>query len=302
MTSALLFRCYIWLAETIASAGRISIDDIRRRWQGNAGLNPEGEPLPERTFHNWRHAVEDLFCLNIECDRSTKQYYIENSDDLEHGELRSWIINSFAVSNLLHESEQLHDRILFEKIPSGQQFLTTVLEAMRSGRRLEVRHQKFGSDEPTSFRLSPYCVKCFEQRWYVTGRPDHRDGIRTYALDRILEMRLLDEAFRMPADFVPEAYFAHTVGITGTDRLPEHLVLRVSAWQAPYLRTLPLHPSQRETQTAADFCTFEYDVSLSYELKQRLRAMGTHAEVLAPAHLRAQFAQEFRELSERYGS
>ena len=77
-----LFRCYIWLINTIGSATRpISREEIDRKWAHNISLNPDGEScIPERTFHHWRHACEELFQVNIVCQRSRSggSYYIEN--------------------------------------------------------------------------------------------------------------------------------------------------------------------------------------------------------------------------------
>ena len=72
---ALAFRQYIWLADTIYSAGHITREDINRKWRDNSLVNPdETLEIPERTFHNWKHAIEDLFELCIECDRRTGKY------------------------------------------------------------------------------------------------------------------------------------------------------------------------------------------------------------------------------------
>jgi len=93
-SSAQLFRCYIWLVDTIYTAGHISRADIDRKWAQNYTLNDLHESaIPERTFHNWRHAIEDLFQINIECDRKLgRTYYIEDADDLERGGVRQWLI------------------------------------------------------------------------------------------------------------------------------------------------------------------------------------------------------------------
>jgi predicted DNA-binding transcriptional regulator YafY len=94
---------------------------------------------------------------------------------MEHGGLRSWLLNTFAVNHLINESHKLKRRILFENIPSGQQFLTPILEAMRDGRTLEMRYRSFWSDESHDRVIEPYCVKVFKQRWYVLGRVPERD-------------------------------------------------------------------------------------------------------------------------------
>lgn len=71
--TATLLRRYLWLLETIYSAGRITLDEIRRRWLRNEWSG--GEELPRKTFENHRKAVETLFDVNIACDRRTNEYF-----------------------------------------------------------------------------------------------------------------------------------------------------------------------------------------------------------------------------------
>ena len=55
---------YVWLAETIHKAKKISFEEINRRWMDND--MSEGKPLSIRTFHKWRIAIEEMFGLVIE--------------------------------------------------------------------------------------------------------------------------------------------------------------------------------------------------------------------------------------------
>ena len=97
--------------------------------------------IPLRTFHNHRKAIEELFDINIECNkRGGYYYYIENKEDLEKGGVRDWLLNTFAVNNLINESHRLKQRILFEEIPSGRQYLTSVIEAMRDSFIIELTY------------------------------------------------------------------------------------------------------------------------------------------------------------------
>ena len=112
-----LFNNYIWLVDTIYRAKRITFEEICEKWERNA--ISDGNELPLRTFHNWRKAIEDMFEINIECDkRNGYSYYIENANDMAEGGIRNWLLNTFAVNNLINESHHLKRRILFEEIPS----------------------------------------------------------------------------------------------------------------------------------------------------------------------------------------
>ena len=72
-----LFNRYVWLVDTIYRRGRITFEEINERWM-RSQLNETGDEIPLRTFHNHRKAIEQMFDINIECDkRDGYVYYIE---------------------------------------------------------------------------------------------------------------------------------------------------------------------------------------------------------------------------------
>lgn len=113
-----LFDRYIWLVDTIYRTEKITFEEINERWLRSKLSG--GVDIPLRSFHNWRTAIEQIFNINIECNRKGGYYYyIQNVDDLEKDGFRNWLLNTFTVNNLINESHSLKDRILFEEIPSG---------------------------------------------------------------------------------------------------------------------------------------------------------------------------------------
>ena len=297
---ALSFRNYIWLADTIASAGQISRENINRKW-ARSPLNAEGQSeIPERTFHNWKHAIEDLFELIIECDRSTDTYYIANADDMRRDGLRKWLVNTFALNSLLSESRQIKDRILLEDIPGGMHYLTTIIEAMRDGKRLLLTYRSFEADHASTFRVDPYCVKVFRQRWYMLALSEGYEHPRLYALDRVCNLVPLDETYTMPADFDAEGCFRSLIGVSGMGGRCENIRIKVRGTQVPYFRTLPIHASQHEVETGADYAVFEYYLSPNYEFYQEVFRNMSNAEVLSPAWLRDEVKEEAEALLAQY--
>ena len=102
-----------------------------------------------------------------------KGYYIANSEDLDADGVRSWLLQSLSVNNMLNETKDLRERILFEKIPSSQKWLPVIVNAMRDGKVIEMTYQSFWRDEPNTYTAKPYCLKLFKQRWlYQTRKVD----------------------------------------------------------------------------------------------------------------------------------
>ena len=102
----------------------------------------------------------------------------------------------------------------------------------------------------------------------------------------MLSVRMSDESLEMPADFSPQDYFAEYFGVL-TDETPmAHVVIRTYGKTPNYLRTLPLHASQREVTHTDDYTDFTFDIRPTYDF---INALLTHAdglEVLEPADLR----------------
>ena len=89
---------HIWLIDTIRRAGRISLEDISAKWQDCEELSG-GRPLLRCKFNRWRTAILMQFGVNIECEkRGGYRYYIDNPEAIDEDQLKSWIIDSFAVS------------------------------------------------------------------------------------------------------------------------------------------------------------------------------------------------------------
>lgn len=281
-----LFNRYIWLVDTIYRADGITFEEINEKWLRNS--MSEGLDLPLKTFHNHRKAIEDMFDINIVCDkRGGYKYYIENADDMEKGGVRSWLLNTFAVNNLINESHHLKRRIVFEQIPSGQNFLTPVIEAMRDGMSIEIKYKSFWRQDEYTTEVEPYFVKVFKQRWYLIARNKIKDAIRIYALDRIHALSQTGNAFVMPKDFSPEEYFYNSFGIISQDNCPPEIVeLKVYGTQKEYFRTLPLHHSQEEVENADGYSIFRYYLSPTYDFIQEILSHGCEVEVLSPQHLR----------------
>lgn len=298
-STAALFNRYVWLAELIYHAERISFEEISQRWE-RSRLNELGGPLPLRTFHNHRKAIEEIFDIIIECEKGGKyRYYIENSDDIEYDSVRSWLLNTLSVRNIISESRDLQERILFEYIPSGQKHLMPIIEAMRSNRVLKFEYHPFVHN-PFTTTLHPYFVKVFRQRWYVIGYNPFLDAMRIYSLDRINVLETIDESFVMPTDFSPQNYFRHSYGIDRGEE-PQRVVLRVSEAQANYLRSLPLHHTQKEEEGNENYAVFSYYLSPdSYDFRQYLISLMGEVEVVEPQSLREEMKQTLIDTLKNY--
>lgn len=295
-----LFNRYIWLVDTIYRAGKITLEEINRRWVQTDMSG--GEKIPDRTFHNHRIAIEEMFGINIECDRRNGYvYYIQDAGELKDGTVRNWLLNTFTVNNLINESRSIQSRIVFEEIPSGRKYLAPVIEAMKKNLWLDITYQSFKKDKPATFRIAPYCVKVFRQRWYVVAYNDYYRKIMIYALDRILSLEPATETFDYPDTFDSRFYFKYSFGIIVDEEIPVETVrLQVFDEKVKYLRSLPLHASQKEITTESSYSIFEYTLRPTYDFVQEILSNASQMEIVAPDWLREQMKNIIKQIKRRY--
>lgn len=294
------YKKYIWLVDTIRANRKINKEQIDRKWS-NSRLNEEhASRIPSTTFFNMRNEIEKVFDIEIKCDKG--YYYIEETD--LGSQTKQWILSQFALSQSLKTSREMRENIIYEFIPSGTQYLTTIVSAISESRVLLCTHQRFDSDDPHTFYLSPLCLKVFKQRWYVLGICHELDGTldkrspKMYSLDRVKSLELLDRTFTRPKNFDPAEFFAPSYGaFCGKDLKAEIIRVRLKEEiDAKYLRSLPLHTSQKE----AEPLVFEWYLAPTFDFIQQLRTYGSNLEVLAPQSLRDKFAEEAEELIKLY--
>ena len=296
MSTAGLLNRYVWFVTTIYNRGPISLADLQHRYESHCG---RGEELGERTFHRYTDAVEELFDIEIKYDRARRGYVITDREGIDNMAMRKWLLQTFSVNSVLHESQDLKNRILLEDVPSGQQHLTTIVDAMREGVKLSMTYQSFGAANPTTFDVEPWCVKLFEQRWYMLGMSDK---LRIYALDRIKALEPTEHRFKMPKKFNAEEFFKDYYGIIISDEDfdVEPVALKVDAWQSNYLRTLPLHHTQIEVERNEEYSIFEYRLCPSFDFRQKLLSMGGSVSVLAPTDLTIMMRDEIKATIDNY--
>ena len=291
MSTAGLINRYVWFVTTIYNRGPITLEEIQHRFESHFG---RGEELSERQFHRYTDAVEELFDIEIKYSRTERGYIVADREGIDNMGMRKWLIQTFSVNNILHESQELKNRILLEDVPSGQQHLTTIVDAMRESVALLMTYQSFWMDEPATFEVEPYCVKLFEQRWYMLGKSEGYDDLRIYALDRIKALEPTERKFKLPKKFDAAKFFEDYYGIIISDDDYDvcPVALLVDAQQSNYLRTLPLHHTQVEVERNDKYSIFEYRLCPTFDFRQKILSMGGAIEVLAPQDLVYQMKDE----------
>ena len=120
--------------------------------------------------------------------------------------------------------------------------------------------------------------------WSV--QPDFDDGKQT---------------FKYPADFDISEYYRDSFGIIIEDGIPcEHIVIKVNSSQVKYLRSLPLHHSQKETAITPEYSIFEYDLRPTYDFEQEILSHREDFKILEPISLKKRMKEIVKSMCEMY--
>ena len=306
-----LLKKYIWLVQTFIRAGErgLSLEEIADKWEERFDSG-----YSRRTFNNHREAVFEVFGIRIGCNRSTNRYYIEYSDDVsdENAET-AWLINTFTVNSMLSlGKERLSGRVSVEDIPSGHRHLTSIMEAMTDNIEVVIGYRKYTHEETDTYTVRPYAVKEFAKRWYLVGHCIERNATRVYGLDRIMNLEITGNRFRMPKNFDVDSLFATSFGIYIPQEKGQTLIFRTTPKEANFLRDLPIHESQKEmslkevrryfpeTQPVGEDVYFEMFVCPNDALIMEFCKHAGRLEVLYPSSVRETVASELQKAASLY--
>lgn len=293
-----LINKYIWIVDTIERYGSITRELLSELWKDSEYGN--GSPLPRRSFYNYRSGIADTLGIDIEFNQSTFEYYIENDGSELTSKRQQWLLDSMSISGMVSSSADISSRIVLENVPSAREFLPLAIDAMRSNHRMEFSYKSYQRvQRQYGIVIEPYFVKIFKQLWYVIGYNVKDKMIKTYALDRMSNVKIQEHTFVMPQDFSAEDFFAQCYGITSSKGRPKRIVLKVESTQAKYFRALPLHPSQQE-EIHDHYSLFSYKMHNTYDLRERLLSHGSSVQVLEPPELKTQIVEEMKKAIAKY--
>lgn len=282
--------CYIWIVDTILKHGRISKKDLNDLWIKSP--YSEGNPMADRTFYKYRRGIEETFSIEIICD-TDGSYRIDSNESPYVRQFADWTLNNSAATSVMQELGTSSGRVEIEDIPSAREFLPIVSQAMSKNHKIVFTYAGFARSRPeVGILFSPYFLKLYKQRWYMFGEKDG-GGLRTYALDRVTEMEVTPDKFKMPKGIRMDDYFGSIIGITSSKAPTRDVVIQTSTTRAKYLRALPLHYSQRE-EIHDFYSIFHYRLKINYELVSELMAMGPDVTVVAPRELQLMLLERLK--------
>ena len=244
-----VFKFDVWLIEQLRNTPHpgLTLEELRRRWLEVPGRKGS---LSRDMLTAHRKRIKEFLGVDIQTpDRM--HYIITNPEALALDSLANDLLKSIQNFVFLQEYKDLAGLVQPEQIETGACYLSQIGQALRDKRKLKITYQKFKDTSPYEAILHPYCLKADKGRWYLFAHKEgskHTEHIQCFALDRTRCIEVMPEIFVPNPDVDLDAYFCDCFGVWHDyESYPvRDITISCTEEVANYLRTLPLHHSQRE--------------------------------------------------------
>ena len=244
----------------------------------------------KRTIQRDFEQIRYEFGLEIEYNRAENGYFInyEESENIESFFKFLEIVNTAELlAQSLNESKDALKHISFDTGGGlkGIEYLKPLLEAIRANRKISFNHINFHSNKTRKYTIKPYLLKEYQNRWYVVGIIAELKEFRTFGIDRIEDLEVKTEIFKVDNKLNPAEMFAKTIGLVYSLNSSQKIVLSFTPTQGKYIKTLPLHTSQRVLIDNELELRISINVIPNYELAQLILKHGDTVKVIEPEWL-----------------
>ncbi|WPD18309.1 helix-turn-helix transcriptional regulator [Thermaerobacter composti] len=317
------------------------VREVKQGRYPNAHTLSRDLEVSERTIHRDLELLRDDFCAPLEFDRRRKGFYLTDPEwtptfaardmRLGAGEALALVLGLQALESVRAHGLEEPFQALLEKLPhllpeqvtvdlasltSQVSFffepargdpravgrrLNRLREAIWARRVVRLRYYTASRDQETVRLVEPYHLRYYDGAWYVAGYCRWRRAVRTFAVDRIRELEVLEETFPPPTPdrFSPETYFGEAWRLQrGAER--QQVVVRFRPEQARYMRGRIWHPSQESRDEPDGSLVLSFRVLGTDEIMRWLLQFGASAQVLAPPSLREAIAAEAEAMLAQY--
>jgi len=206
------------------------------------------------------------------------------------------------ISQHMQQSADVMDSQAQRHDPVYLYVLETLTRAWSEERKVRLWYQKGPGQPVTECVFAPYFIEPYGigQTAYVIGWRDEPPGERTFKLERIRRIEVLDEPYQIPETFDPHALLANAWGIWYTEGEPVEVVLRFHPRVIGRVQETQWLSSEKVEEQPDNFLLWRAKVAEPREMKPWIRGWGADCAVLEPTWLREEIAEEMRRAAELY--
>lgn len=184
---------------------------------------------------------------------------------------------------------------------TGKEHIGILYDSIINKQVLEIQYHPFTHDESMQIIVHPYFLKQYNNRWFLFGGNNDGPNITNIALDRIEMIQTVQKNYLPNTEIDFEEYFEDIIGVSvPNDSVVEKILLKIDAESWPYIKTKPIHGSQKIKEQTADYTIIELRLIPNFELESVLFSHADRIEVLSPDSLRQRIKDRLAKLNQKY--
>lgn len=263
-------------------------------------MHGQGFEVSRRTVERDFEVLRDEFGVEITYDKSKKGYFIdfEESFDLDSFLRFLGLVNTaHLLTDSLKESKETLQYIDFDQSSAmkGVDFLADLLRATRNHQLVRFAHYSYDTKKVKTFKVEPYLLKEYQNRWYLVGMVRGLKELRTFGIDRIEKLDVLSDSFTPDQTLNPKAKFREVVGLVYSINELQEVILSFTPKQGEYIKRLPMHHSQTVLIDNDEEFQIQLMVRPNYELQQQILMHHSKVKVIAPQWLRDEIVMKLKQ-------
>ncbi len=186
---------------------------------------------------------------------------------------------------------------------TGLQHISPIFHAIVNRHALKIEYQDFKSPESYTITFHPQILKQFNNRWFSFGVNENRkEVIWNMALDRIIKVETTrNEYIPLEMDWEND-YFFDFVGVSKTNEEIIDIQMEIQPEQVPYIRTKPIHGSQKGPIQKDDKWHITIRVIPNYELVKLLLSFGASIKIVSPESMKLKMISMLKNALANYES
>jgi predicted DNA-binding transcriptional regulator YafY len=253
-------------------------------------LHEHGHEISDRTLQRDMEQIRNEFGVELDYKISRNGYEIDYSKSVNVEEFFRFleIVNTASLlSETLTESKNSLENISFGSFGGmkGTENLKPILKAIKEKRKISFEHFNFHKNKKRKYNLKPYLIREYQNRWYVVGIVSGFDDLRTFGVDRIENLEVKTETFQPDKKINPKELFDSIIGVVYSLGEKQEVILSFTPTQGKYLKTLPLHQSQKIIVDNEDELRISLNIIPNFEFMQQILLHGDTVKVIEPEWL-----------------
>lgn len=183
----------------------------------------------------------------------------------------------------------------------GREYFAPLFSAISNKQALSIAYKNFKKGIVENYTVHPYYLKQYNNRWFLFGLTEEVMRLSVLAFDRIESINPVHRDYIPNEQIDFQEYFEDLIGVSHPyGEEPQKVVLEVSKELIPYIRTKPLHGTQREISSDENHVTIQIEVIINFELEQLILSHGEKLEVITPVAFREKIKERIYTCAKLY--